>query len=214
MLSFPFMKRLHLTFLTVALLAAMSFSANAQTKLASVDLEKIFHNYWKTKQADVALQNRVQELRKEMKDMADGLDKAQTDYKQLLDQANDPAISADERDKRKQSAAAKSKEISSSKTTLEQFQRQAEAQLNDERQRMHSNLLTDIQKAVADKAKTSGYTAVLNAAVSETSVPIVYVSPQIDITDAVLTQLNAGAPIDLTKPAIGAAFNVSTNLPQ
>jgi Skp family chaperone for outer membrane proteins len=145
-----------------------------------------------------------------MKDMADGLDKAQTDYKQLLDQANDSALSADERDKRKQSAAAKAKEISTTKTTLEQFQRQAEAQLSDESQRMRGNLLTDIQKAVAEKAKAAGYVLVMNAANPDA---FVYVSPDTDITETVLAQLNAGAPIDLTKPASSAALNVSTNLP-
>jgi len=203
------MKNVRLTLLTMLVLCAMSFSAAAQTKLASVDLKKIFTGYWKTKQANVALESRQTELRKEMKDMAEGLDKAQTDYKQLLDQANDSALSADERDKRKQSAAAKAKEMATTKTTLEQFQRQAEAQLSDESQRMRGNLLTDIQKAVADKAKTAGYTLVVNAANSEA---FVYVSSSTDITDAVLAQLNAGAPIDLTKPA-SAPLNLSTNLP-
>ena len=205
------MKNLRLTFLTVVMLAAMSFSAAAQTKIATVDLKKIFTGYWKTKQANVALDNRTLELRKEMKEMADGLDKAQTDYKQLLDQANDQAISADERDKRRLAATAKAKEISTTKTTLDQFQRQAEAQLADESQRMRSNLLTDIQKAVADKAKAGGYTVVLNSAGSEVTT-VLYADPQTDITDPVLVQLNAGAPIDLNKPA-GAAFNIRTNLP-
>ncbi len=204
------MKQLRVIILTVVVLAATSFSAAAQTKLASVDLKKIFTGYWKTKQANAALDNRLTELRKEMKEMSDGLDKAQTDYKQLLDQANDLAISSDERDKRKQSAADKAKEITTTKTTLEQFQRQAEAQVADERERMRGNLLTDIQKAVADKAKAGGYTLVLNAANSDA---FVYVSPQTDITDAVLAQLNAGAPIDLTKPASPSGLNSSTNLP-
>jgi Skp family chaperone for outer membrane proteins len=140
--------------------------------------------------------------------MADGLEKAQTDYKQLLDQANDQAISADERDKRKQAAADKLKEMSSTKTTLEQFQRQAEAQLADESQRMSGNLVVEIQKAVADKAKAGGFTLVLNAANSEA---FIYVSTENDITDSVLSQLNAGAPIDLTRPMSGAPLNLNTN---
>jgi len=203
------MKNVRLTLLTVLVLGAMSFSAAAQTKLASVDLKKIFTGYWKTKQANVALENRQTELRKEMKDMAEGLEKAQTDYKQLLDQANDPALSPDEREKRKQSGADKAKEIATTKTTLEQFQRQAEAQLSDESQRMRGNLLTDIQKAVADKAKAAGYTLVVNAANAEA---FVFVSASADITDAVLAQLNAGAPIDVSKPA-SAAPSGSTNSP-
>ena len=204
------MKNFRLTLLTVVLLAATAFSVSAQTKVANVDMKKIFNSYWKTKQATTALENRKTELRKEIKDMADSLEKAQTDYKQLLDQSNDQAISTDEREKRKQAAASKAKEINSSKVALEQFQRQAEAQLADQSQRMSGNLVTEIQKAVADKAKAGGYTLVLNSATTEV---VVYSDPQTDITDAVLTQLNAGAPIDLTKPAGGVPFNISTNLP-
>ena len=203
------MKNLRTILLTGILLSAMAFSAAAQTKMATVDMKKIFNSYWKTKQATVSLENRKTELRKEMKDMADSLEKAQTDYKQLLDQASDQAISNDERDKRKQAAADKLKEITNTKSTLEQFQRQAEAQLADESQRMSANLVVEIQKAVADKAKAGGFTVVLNAANNEA---FVYVSPDMDITDSVLAELNAGAPIDLTKPMNGTPLNISTNL--
>jgi len=211
MFSFSPMKNLRLTLLTVVLLAATAFSATAQTKVANVDMKKIFNGYWKTKQASTALENRKSELRKEIKDMADGLDKAQNDYKQLLDQSNDQAISTDEREKRKDAAISKAKEINNSKVALEQFQRQAEAQLADQSQRMSGNLVTEIQKAVADKAKAGGYTLVLNSATTEV---VVYADNQADITDAVLSQLNAGAPIDVTsKPATGLPFSISTNAP-
>ncbi len=210
MLSFALMRNFRLMLLSAVLLAAMTISAAAQTKVATVDMKKIFNGYWKTKQASVALENRKVELRKEMKDMADGLEKAQADYKQLLDQANDQAISADERDKSHQAAADKAKEISNTKVTLEQFQRQAEAQLADQSQRMSGNLVTEIQKAVADKAKAGGYSMVINSAYTEA---FIYVSGDSDITDGVLSQLNAGAPIDLSKPTGTSSFNISTNLP-
>ena len=203
------MRILRLTLLTAVVLVAMAFSAAAQTKVATVDMKKIFNGYYKTKLANTSLESRKTELRKEMKDMSDGLEKAQEDYKQLLDEVNDQAISNDERDKRKLAATSKAKEISTTKTTLEQFQRQAEAQLADESQRMSGNLVTEIQKAVADKAKIGGYTVVLNSSFTEA---FVYVSPDNDITDSVLAQLNAGAPIDLNKLP-GAPLNLSTNLP-
>jgi Skp family chaperone for outer membrane proteins len=210
MLPYSAMKNLRLTLLTFVLLAATAFSAAAQTKAANVDMKRIFNSYWKTKQATAALENRKTDLRKEIKDMADGLDKSQLDYKQLLDQSNDQAISADERDKRKQAAASKVREINSSKVALEQFQRQAEAQLADQSQRMSGNLLTEIQKAVADKAKAGGYTLVLNAAAPEV---VVYMDSQADITDAVIAQLKLSEPIDFSKPAGGVPLNLRTNLP-
>jgi outer membrane protein len=206
------MNRFRLTILTVVLLVATAWPAAAQIKVASVDMNKLFTGYWKYKQATAALENRKAELRKEMKDMADSLDKAQTEYKQLLDQANDPAISPEERDKRKLAAADKLKELNTGKTGFDQFQRQADVQIQDQTQRMSSNLVTEIKKAVADKAKAGGYMLVVNSHDTEI-ISVVYVDPQTDITDSVLAQLNAGAPIDLNKPS-GAALNISTNLPQ
>ena len=205
------MKNLRYTILTLAILVATAVSACAQTKVASVDMKKLFNGYYKTKLAQTSLEGRKAELRKEIKDMADGLDKAQGDYKQILDQANDQALAADERDKRKQAVADKAKEITSSRAAIEQFQRQAEAQLADQSQRMSANLVGEIQKAVADKAKAGGYSLVMNAGSTEV---VVFAGDANDITANVLAQLNAGAPIDVTAPATtGVPLNISTNRP-
>jgi len=190
------MKMLRTTILTILLLAVLSVPALAQSKIATVDMGKIFKGYWKTKQAEVALNKRVADLQKEIRDMADSLDKAQADYSQLLDQANDQALSTEERAKRREAAADKLKEINNSKTAIDQFNRQAQSQVLDQRQRMTANLVSEIQKAVGDKAKADGYTLVVNSAVTEA---VVYSSGD-DLTDAVLKQLNAGAPIDLGLP--------------
>ncbi len=204
------MKNLRYTIIAALILALATVSATAQTKVGSVDMKKLFNGYWKTKQAQTALENRKTELRKEIKDMADGLDKAQAAYKTLLDQANDQAISQDERDKRKAAAGDKAKEINTSKAAIEQFQRQAEAQLADQSQRMSGNLVGEIQKAVNDKAKAGNYSLVVNAAANES---FVYVSPDNDLTTAVLGQLNAGAPIDVSTPSTGLPLTISTNAP-
>ncbi len=191
------MKMLRTTILMFLLLAILSVPALAQTKIASVDMEKLFKGYWKTKQAEVALNGRASDLQKEIKDMADGLDKEQADYSQLLDQASDQALSDEQRGKSRQAAADKLKEINSSKVAIEQFNRQAQAQVLDQRQRMTANLVSEIQKAVGDKAKAGGYTLVVNSAVTDA---VVYTSGD-DLTEAVLKQLNVNAPIDLAQPA-------------
>ena len=190
------MKMLRITILTTLLLAVLSVPALAQTKIASVDMGKLFKGYWKTKQAEATLNKYVADLQKEVKDMASGLDKAQADYNQLLDQANDPALSAEERAKRRQAAADKLKEINSSKVEIDRYNRTAQSQVNDQRQRMTAKIVSEIQKAVGDKARAGSYALVVNSAVTDA---VVYSSGD-DLTDAVLKQLNAGAPIDLTPP--------------
>lgn len=196
--------------IVAAILMAVVVSADAQSKVASVDMKKLFNGYYKTKMAQTALEKKKADLSKEIKDMVAGLDKAKLEYKQLLDQANDQAIAADEREKRKQSATEKAREVNSSQVAIEQFQRQAESQLADQSQRMSANLVADISKTIADKAKAGNYTAVINSANTEA---VVYVSADSDLTTAVLTQLNVGAPIDLAKPAGGLPLNISPKAP-
>ena len=197
------------SFIIVAALLAVVASASAQSKIASVDMKKLFNGYYKTKMAQTAMDKDKNDLRKELKDMADGLEKARADYKQLLSQANDPAITTDEKDKRKASAMEKAKDVNGRQVAFEQYQRQAETQLNDKSQRIVSNLVGEIQKVVADKAKSGGYTLIVNSAANDA---LLYTSPDSDLTAAVITQLNAGAPIDFNKPVTGL-LNVSTNAP-
>ncbi len=200
----------------ILLMAFMSGSALAQTKIATVDLKKLFDNYYKTKLAQAAIQERAAQLDKDDKSMKDDLKKGGDDYQALLEQANDQALSADERDKRKQSAADKLKELQASKAAIDQYERQAQTTLGEQRQRMRENILTEIKAAVTTKAKAGGYTLVFDTAAETVNgtMTIVYTSGDDDLTDAILAQLNAGAPIDVTRPAgttAPAATNGSSN---
>src|ERR1700744_3987227 len=194
------MKKFRLLIVAAALMA-VAFSASAQnTKFATVNIKKLFDGYYKTRMALSAMEKERSDATKEIKDMAQGLDKARTEDKQLLDQVSDPVISADERKRLQDAATQKAKDVSDSQMAIEQFQRQAQAQLSEKNQRMTENLFVEIQKAVSDKAKAGGYSMVFNTG-GMMGDAVVYANTDNDITDAVLTQLNAGAPIDVSKPA-------------
>ena len=52
-------------FLAAALTAAcLSIPANAQGKVGVIDLQKVFDNFWRTKQADVQIKDRLSEFEK------------------------------------------------------------------------------------------------------------------------------------------------------
>ncbi len=196
------MKLLRTTVLTISLLAFLSVPALAQTKIGTVDLSKLFNDYWKTKQAQAALTDRQTQLGKDIKSMSDDLKKGGEEYQKLLEQANDQATSAGEREKRKLAAADKLKQLQDSKAALDQFQRQAQVTLSEQLQRMRERIIGEIKTAVTIKAKAAGYSLVMDtAAETPNATPaVIYSNGENDLTDAVLKQLNAGAPIDLTKP--------------
>jgi Skp family chaperone for outer membrane proteins len=196
------MKFLRTTVLTISLLAFLSVPALAQTKIGTVDLRKLFEGYWKTKQAQAALTDRQVQLGKDIKSMNDDLKKGGEEYQKLLEQASDQAISADQRDKRKLASADKLKDLQDRKAALDQFQRQAQVTLQEQQMRMRENILGEIKVAVTAKARAGGYLLVIDAAAetANATTAVVYSSGENDLTDEVLKQLNAGAPIDLTKP--------------
>jgi outer membrane protein len=191
-------------FLLITLLSA---SAHAQSRIATVDLRKIFDGYWKTKQADAALKDRAADMEKEHKSMLDDWKKAKEDYQTLLTSANDQAVSSDQRDKRKKLAEDKLKQIKESEDNIGQYERTAKQTLDDQRKRMRDNILGEIRTALNAKARSAAYSlAIDTAAESVNNTPVVlYTSNENDMTDAILSQLNAGAPAETpatdSKPA-------------
>src|SRR3954470_21622595 len=86
------------------LLASTLAGFGAEQKIATIDLRKVFDNYWRTKQADANLKDQAADLEKERKIMVDQFEKGNERYKKLTDGANDQALAATERDKRKKDA--------------------------------------------------------------------------------------------------------------
>src|SRR5205814_3454388 len=107
------------------LLCFLSCSALGQGRIATIDLRKVFDNYWKTKQADAALKDRAADMEKEHKNMLEDWKKAKEDYQGLLAGANDQAVSSDEREKRKKAAEEKLKYIKDTEDTILQYEKQA-----------------------------------------------------------------------------------------
>lgn len=179
----------------------LSGSALAQGRIATIDLRKVFDNYWKTKQADAALKDRAADMEKEHKNMLEDWKKAKEDYQTLLNSANDQAVSLGERDKRKQAAEDKLKYIKETEETISQYERQARSTLDEQRRRMRDSILVEIRGVLTSRAKSAGYGLVVDtAAESINNTPIILFSNNDnDVTDDILKQLNAAAPPEAPK---------------
>ena len=183
------------------LISLLSSSAWAQGRLATVDLRKVFDGYWKTKKADAQLKERAADMEKEHKTMLDDWKKGKEEYSTLLGDANNQVLSPEERDKRKKSAEDKLKQLKETEDTIQQYERQARTTLDEQRKRMRDSILEEIKAALTAKAKTAGYSLVIDiAAESANTTPVVlYCNNENDMTSAILDQLNANAPVELLK---------------
>ena len=183
------------------LVALMGSSAWAQGRVATVDLRKVFENYWKTKQATAALKERQAEMDKDKRDMLDERKKTVDEYQTLLTEANNQNLSLDERERRKKSAEDKLRQVKEQEDNITQYDRVSRSRMEELQKRRRDTLVDEIRTTVSGKAKSAGYTLVVDAsAETANGTPMVlFSSPDIDITDAVLSQLNAGAPLEAPK---------------
>ena len=84
------MKKTLLLVLSCCVLTLGAGAAETQ-KIATIDLRKVFDNYWRTKQADAKLKDDAAELEKDRKTMVDQFQKSEVAYRKLVDAASDPA---------------------------------------------------------------------------------------------------------------------------
>ena len=190
--------RAALVLAVASMLAAPLRAASSDLKIGQIDLKKVFDGYYKTKQADAQLKERVTDSEKVLKGMMDDYQKAGDDYKKLVDGSNDQAVSAAERDKRKANAEKKLLELQEIERSVKQFRATTQNSLDEQRRRMREEILGKIRELINDKAKKGSFTHIFDSAAegkSETSV-LLYTNGQNDMTDEILTELNASAPAE------------------
>jgi outer membrane protein len=183
-------------FLVGAALVAFSATAQAQPRIGTVDLKKVFDGYYKTRQADTQLKDRATEAEKVLKGMLDDYQKSTEDYKRLSDGAVDQAVSSEERDRRSKAAQTKLLELQEIERSVKQYRAETTSRLEEQKKRMRDNILREIRDVITTKAKAGNYAFVLDIAAETVNLtPVVlYTTGQNDLTDEILAQINANAP--------------------
>jgi len=173
----------------------------AQGKLGTIDLQKVFDDYWKTKQAGLALKDQLADMNKELKNFETDYNKAKEEYDKLVAAAGDQALSAEARDKRKADAEKKLLDMKEIQQTTEQYKETANRTLAEKHKRMRDNVLTEIRAVINARAKAGNYGMVIDAtAETPGGAPIIlYKTGENDLADAVLSQLNSTAPKEPSK---------------
>jgi outer membrane protein len=182
--------------MALAAICLLPVASMAQPKIATLNLKKVFDSYYKTKQADALLQDQGADADKVLKGWLDDYQKANTEYKKLIEGANDQVVSAEERAKRKKAAEAKVVEISSLEKSITQFKKEATTRIEEQKRRMREKILAELREKIDAKAKARNYTHVLDTgAEGNTFTPILlYAETENDLTEELITEINQSAP--------------------
>ena len=198
------MNRTALTLAAAITASLLSTTALAQGKVGVINLTKVFDEFWRTKQADIQIKDRLSEFEKMGQSMYDDYKKANEEFGKQIEAANDPALSKEESDKRRKDLDKKRKDIMEMENNITQFQGNSQRALMEQRGRVRESILRDVRGVIEEKSKAGGYNTVLDiSAQSANGTPVVIFTTlaggESDLSDSVTKALAATAPPDSAK---------------
>lgn len=198
------MNRTALTLAAALTASLLSTTALAQGKVGVINLTKVFDDFWRTKQADGQIKERLAEFEKMGQSMYDDYKKANEEFGKQIEAANDPALSKEESEKRRKDLDKKRKDIMEMETNIKQFQGNSQRALMEQRGRVRESILRDVRGVLEEKAKAGGYATVLDvSALSANGTPVVIFTTltggESDLSDSVAKTLAATAPPETSK---------------
>ena len=190
---------------TLLCLSLLGFTAtsHAQVKIGTVDMNKIFSAYYKTKDAEARINEARNSAKQELDERMDTYKKDVDEINKLNDDIQKPALSKEAKDTKTKDRDDKIQETKNLEREIKEFQTTRENQLKEQAVRMRNGIVDEITKLVNDKVKTENYDVVMDrSGLSLNGVPIlIFAKESMDFSDDIITQLNKTKP----KDAEGAA---------
>jgi outer membrane protein len=195
------MKTSFKSMLALAAFGATALLGQAQPapKILIIDLSTVFQGHYKTAEQQVIMQSQQQKAEQDLGVLQKEIDALVTQYKDIVEQAKNPAISADARTKAEADAQKKGEEIRAKNQDAQNFVNSTRRSLQDKAQNFQNVLLDEITKVASDIAKKKGATLLLNKPAA------VYADASYDISDEVLAEVNKGKPASSTAPSVAPA---------
>jgi len=180
--------------LALALTVALPLCAFAQgaLKIGTVDMNRAFKEYSKTKEAEAKINEAKNAARKEYDDRAEDYKKALDEINNLNKQLESPALSADKKTQSAKERDDKIAKIKSMEREISDFRQTRERQLQDQLMRMREGIVKEITDVVMEKVKANNLDLVFDkSGMSINGVPVLmYSHDNIDFTNDVIAVLN------------------------
>lgn len=205
------MKLTRLLFGLALVLAGQALYAQTDdVKCGSVDMRKLYEDFYKTKAAQRSFDESVTAYRKDYQQRVNDYNKLNEEFQKMREESNNPALTQEKRDQKAKAVNEKVLELRKSLEAVKEFEQNSQQYLNDLRRRQNDAILKEILEAVRKKGRDGSYTVIVDNSGFGTvaSVPMaVYADEKLDFTDVVLKELNANAPAN---PPAGAGPGPAT----
>jgi outer membrane protein len=200
--------------LTLALGLALPLAAFAQgtLKVGTVDMNRAFKEYSKTKDAEAKINDAKNQAKKEYDERAESYKKVLDDINNLNKQLDAPALSADAKTQKAKERDDKIANIKNMEREINEFRQTRERQLQEQALRMREGIVKEITDVVNEKVKANSMDLVFDrSGMSLNGVPLLlYAKENYDFTNDVVTVLNKPGRVSAPLPAASAPATTTT----
>src|SRR6202163_1555573 len=202
--------------LALGLALPVAVFAQGALKIGTVDMNRAFKEYNKTKDAEAKINDAKNQAKKEYDERADAYKKALDDINNLNKQLEAPALSADAKAQKAKERDDKISNIKNMEREINEFRQTRERQLQEQALRMREGIVKEITDVVMEKVRANSLDLVFDkSGMSLNGVPLLmYSRDNVDFTSDVIAVLNKpGRASSLTteKSTTGTAASATPN---
>jgi outer membrane protein len=189
---YPIMKKQLVTIAFSLLALPIAAFAQGTVKVGTIDMNRAFKEFNKTKDAEAKINEAKNAAKKEYDDRADSYKKALDEINNLNKQLDSTALSADAKSQRAKERDDKIANIKNMEREINEFRQTRERQLQEQALRMREGIVKEITDVVMDKVKANSLDLVFDkSGMSLNGVPLVmYSKENYDFTNDVVAVLN------------------------
>jgi outer membrane protein len=203
------MKKSLSTLFVLMLSFPLAAFAQGTLKIGTVDMQRAFKEYNKTKEAESKINDAKNAARKEYDDRAEDYKKALDEINNLNKQLESPALSADKKTQTAKERDDKIAKIKNMEREISDFRQTRERQLQEQLMRMREGIVKEITDVVMEKVKANNLDLVFDkSGMSINGVPVLmYSHDNIDFTNDIIAVLNK--PGRAAPPAVRTSASAS-----
>ena len=186
------MKKSLSTILALTLAFPIAALAQGTLKIGTVDMQRAFKEYNKTKEAEVKINDAKNAAKKEYDDRAESYKKALDEINNLNKQLESPALSADKKTQTAKERDDKIANIKNMEREINDFRQTRERQLQEQLMRVREGIVKEISDVVMEKVKANRFDLVFDkSGMSVNGVPfLLYAPDNVDFTNDIIAVLN------------------------
>ncbi|HET9367260.1 MAG TPA: OmpH family outer membrane protein [Candidatus Udaeobacter sp.] len=186
------MKKSLSTMLALTLVFPIAALAQGTMKIGTVDMQRAFKEYNKTKEAEGKINDAKNSAKKEYDDRAEAYKRALDEINNLNKQLESAALSADKKSQTAKERDDKIANIKNMEREISDFRQTRERQLQEQLMRVREGIVKEITDVVMEKVKANRFDLVFDkSGMSINGVPfLLYAPDNVDFTNDIIAVLN------------------------